>query len=551
MNIMRRIIIFKSKNIDKLVFIPTVILFFGVSIFLMIGGSSLQGVLNIVLSWITGNMGWGYMWIYIINFLFFGYLIFSKYGNIRLGDVDEKPAYSNFQWGSMVFATAIDASILMLSMVDPLRYVQSPEGGVKPFSESAYNLAHMYGQYDWGPMAWLMFGAPTIAIGYMMYNKKRKIQSLSDAITILDGDSLWKNITKKIVNILVVFGIMGGVGASVGLEIPIISNVLSSLTGLPDNLMMKIGLFLVLFVIFSAAVFKGLNGGIDKLSNAHIWTAIIFLAIVLILGPTVYILKSETNSVGVLIQKFIPMSLNTVPNGNPSIEQQETIFYWGWWLSYMPFMGLFIAKLSRGRTIRQVLVGMLTYGALGCMSFYAILGGYSLWLQKTGTIDLVHILNTQGQAAVISAVVGSLPMKYLMFAIYFLSCFVFLATTISSSAFVLSSFTSLPLKPGQEPSRLNRMTWVVVFIIFSFSLVLVGGFETVQTFCTLAGFPLMFVCVLIIISVFKMIREDKSIIKTNSFVNRRRRKKAATVERKSAIKGKLILWPKNTINKKK
>ncbi|MCT6840294.1 MAG: BCCT family transporter, partial [Apilactobacillus kunkeei] len=188
---------------------------------------------------------------------------------------------------------------------------------------------HMYGQYDWGPMAWLMFAAPTIAIGYMMYNKKRKIQSLSDAITILDGDQLWKVIAKKIVNLLVVLGIMGGVGASVGLEIPIISKVLSSLTHLPDNLYMKLGLFLVLFVIFAVTVFKGLNGGIDKLSNAHIWTAIIFLIIVLLVGPTVYILNSETNSVGLLLQKFISMSMNTVPNGRPPVAQQETIFYWG------------------------------------------------------------------------------------------------------------------------------------------------------------------------------------------------------------------------------
>ncbi|WP_353321298.1 BCCT family transporter [Apilactobacillus apinorum] len=527
---------------------PTVVLFICVSVFLIIGGSSLQGFLNQILNWVTSNMGWGYMWIYIINFLFFVYLMLSKYGNIRLGEPDDKPVYKNFQWGSMVFATAIDASILMLSMVDPLMYVQHPEGSVKPYSATAYNLAHMYGQYDWGPMAWLMFAAPTIAIGYMMYNKKRKIQSLSDAITILDGDQLWKVIAKKIVNLLVVLGIMGGVGASVGLEIPIISKVLSSLTHLPDNLYMKLGLFLVLFVIFAVTVFKGLNGGIDKLSNAHIWTAIIFLIIVLLVGPTVYILNSETNSVGLLLQKFISMSMNTVPNGRPPVAQQETIFYWGWWLSYMPFMGIFIAKISRGRTIKQVIMGMLTYGALGCMSFYAVFGGYSLWLQKTGAINLTHILNTQGNAAVISAVLATLPMKYVMFAFYFISCFIFLATTISSSAFVLASFTSLPLRPGKEPSRLNKMTWVVVFILFSFSLVVVGGFETVQTFCTLAGFPLMFVCILIIMSVFKMIKNDPTIIRNPRWTQRRTKKKP-TVERRSAIKGKLILWPKTTINR--
>ncbi|XIF19509.1 MAG: glycine/betaine ABC transporter [Acetilactobacillus jinshanensis] len=496
-----------------MVFIPTVILFFVISAILIAGGSSLQGFLANILHWISTNMGWGYMWIYVINFIFFAYLLISKYGKIRFGKRNEKPEYSTFQWGSMVFATAIDASILMLSIVDPLRYLQDPPFGAKPFSNTAYDVSHMYGQFNWGPMAWLMFAAPTIAIGYVMYKKKRKVQSLSNAITVLDGDGFWKTILRRIVDIVVVFGIMGGVGASVGLEIPVISKTLSILTGLHDNLGLKTELFAVLFVIFTVTVFKGLNGGINRLSNAHIWTAIIFLAIVLLVGPTVYILNSETNSLGMLVQKFIPMGTNTVPNGKPGVAQQETIFYWGWWLSYMPFMGLFIARISRGRTIRQILIGMLTFGALGCMSFYAILGGYSLWLQKTGVVNLVHILNTQGQAAVIAAVISTLPFKMIMFAIYCISCFIFLATTISSSAFVLSSFTSLKLKADQEPSRINRMTWVVVFVIFSFSLVVVGGFQTVQTFCTIAGFPVLFIFPLLLASIVKMLHGDRALIR--------------------------------------
>ena len=489
----------------------------------------MQGFLNAILHWIDTEMGWGYMWMYVINFLFFAYLLLSKYGKIRFGKPHEKPEYNNFQWGSMVFATAIDASILMLSIVDPLRYLQHPPFGAKPYSENAYNVSHMYGQFNWGPMAWLMFASATIAIGYVMYNKHRKVQSLSNAITVLDGNALWKRVLRQVVDIVVVFGIMGGVGASVGLEIPVISKTLSTLTGIKDTLGLKTELFAVLFVIFAVTVFKGLNGGINKLSNAHIWTAIIFLAIILAVGPTVYILNSETNSLGLLVQKFIHISTNTIPNGKPNVAQQETIFYWGWWLSYMPFMGLFIARISRGRTIRQVLIGMLTYGALGCMSFYAILGGYSLWLQKTGVVNLVHILNTQGQAAVIAAVISTLPLKMIMFAIYCISCFIFLATTVSSSAYILSSFTSLQLKPSEEPSRFNRMTWVVIFIIFSFSLIVVGGFQTIQTFCTIAGFPVLFIFPLLLASIIKMLRHDPSIntVKkrptVHRFAERRRR----------------------------
>ncbi|MDN4461996.1 BCCT family transporter [Fructilactobacillus sanfranciscensis] len=504
--------IFKHFNIDKYVFIPTILIFSVVSAILIMGGSSLQGFLTVALAWITKQMGWAYMMIYIVNFIFFMWLLFSKYGAIRLGDPHSTPQYSNLQWGSMVFATAIDASILMLSIVDPIRYVSSPPFGIKPFSQNAYNYAHMLGQFDWGPMAWMMYAPAAIAIGYILFVKKGHVQRLSKSITFIQGDEKWKYALRQLVDFLVVFGIMGGVGSSVGMEIPIISNVLSSLTGLPDNMTLKIGLFGILFVIFAWTVWHGLNGGIDKLSDIHIWTAIIFLAFVLLVGPTIYILSSETNSLGLLTSNFVSLSTNTVPNGTPDIANSEVIFYWGWWLAYLPVMGLFIARISKGRTIRQILLGMLGYGSAGCLSFYAILGGYSLWLQKTGAINLVHILNTKGQEAVITAVLSSLPFRSIVFIVYCISSFIFLATTISSSAYIVSSFTSLKLKDNQEPSQFNRMTWVIIFVLFSFGIVVVGGFNTVETFCAISGFPLMFVCIMILVSIYHMVKNDEGIV---------------------------------------
>nr|WP_125763440.1 BCCT family transporter [Levilactobacillus mulengensis] len=526
---------------DKLVFVPTIVLFILASLLFILGGGQLQATLSSILNWIDTRMSWAYMMVYVVNFLFFMYLAFGKFGKVKLGDPEDKPHYSNFQWGSMVFATAIDASILMLSIVDPLRYLQHPAFGFKPFSSNAYSAAHMLGQFNWGPMAWMMFAPATIAIAYVLYVKHGKVQRVSAAITSLQGDSKGKVVARHVVDFLVVFGIMGGIGSSVGMEIPIISKVLSRLTGVQDNLMLKIELFIILFILFAVTVFHGLNGGINRLSSAHIWTALGLLAIILIIGPTVYILNSETNSIGLMAQKFVAMSTNTLPNGGDATAQQETIFYWGWWLSYMPVMGLFIARISKGRTIRQVLVGMLTYGALGCMSFYAIFGGYSLWLQRTGAVNLVHILNTQGQAAVVATVIATLPFKMIILALYCISCFIFLATTISSSAFIVSSFTSLHLDDGQEPSRWNRMIWVIVFIIFSFGIVMVGGFKTVQTVSTIAGFPLMFVCILLLHSIWHMLAAKPKVapvVVPQPVVVRR-----ITVELPRAVRGPMILSP--------
>lgn len=505
--------ILKSQNIDKKMFVPTVALFFLVSIGLLLGGSGLKTSLSSVMDVITAHLSWAYLSIYIINFVFFLYIALSHLGKIRLGNANEKPMYSNFKWGSMVFATAIDASILMLSMVDPLRYVQQPLFGAKAMSPANYQNAHMLGQFDWGPMAWMMFASSAVIIAYVMYVKNVKVMCVSDVIPMLQGDQTYKKVLRKVVDFLVVIGIMGGIGSSVGMEIPVLSKIIATLTSVPDTIFLKLALFLVLFTLFILTMFKGIKGGIDRLSSAHIWTAIGFLLIVLLVGPTMYILKSEGHSLVLLVTKFITMSTGTASGLGHATDpvKSETVFYWGWWLTFMPFMGLFIARISRGRTIRQVILGMLAYGALGCMSFYAILGGYSLYLQQSGAVNLIHTLNTYGQAAAIAQVISTLPLKYVMLVIYAISCFIFLATTISSSAYIVSSFTSTKLRPSQQPSLVNRMVWMVIFMLFSFGIVFVGGFKTIQAICSMAGFPLIFVSLLLIVSTWHYLSRDVSV----------------------------------------
>ncbi|GEP18988.1 BCCT family transporter [Pediococcus argentinicus] len=503
--------ILHSKNVDRAVFIPTVTLFGIVSLILIIGGPAVQQSMNALLSFITTKYEWLYILVYVVNFVFFIILITSKFGKIRFGTPDKKRDFSSFQWGSMVFATGIDASILMLSATDPLLYLQHPAFGAKPFSKAAYVYANVCGEFNWGPMAWMMFATATIAIAYTMYVKKTPVKRLSAVIPLIQGKRWDKKIIREIIDFLVVFGIMGGIGSSIGMEIPVIAKVLSLILGIPDTMLLKLVLFFVLLILFSVTVYAGLTKGIKKLSAWHIYLAIGFLVIVMLVGPTFKLIGSEAQTLGSMAQHFTTLAFNKASTGSNSYAQHQTLFYWGWWLSYMPVMGLFIARISHGKTIRQVVMGMMTYGVGGCLAFYAVLGGYALWLQQTGVVNLAHILNTQGQAAVLAALITTLPMNKLMLVIFCISCFVFLATTISSSAFIVSSFTSLDLSNNGQPSRWNRMAWVFVFIIFSLGIVVVGGFETVQAICTIAGFPLIFVCVLLLISIMQGVTSYQTI----------------------------------------
>lgn len=499
----------KNKfNIDLKIFIPTVLVFLGTSAVMILSHEAVYQFLSKVLAFLTNQFGWAYLCIYIANFIFLAWLAFGRFGRIRFGEKDEKPEYGNFAWICMVFTTGIDASIMIMSLFEPIQYLQTPPFEIEPFSDKAYDYAHMYGQFHWGPNAWMMYIPATIAIAYTLYVKKSDTTRVSTACENAFS-SRWRKIGMMFVDLSVVFGIMGGIGADIGLEIPVISEIVSILTGADNGIRLKLLMLLILLVIFGSTVYLGLNKGIQSLSTINIYVVLIFLGVMLVAGPTLYILDSEINSIGLLLSNYVRMSTYTDPNVSSGFPQSWTIFYWSWWLSYMPMMGLFVARISRGRTIRQVVIGEVIWGSLGCMMFFAIMGGYSLYLQKAGIVNIAAILNTQGQEAAISAVISTLPMPAIMLTAYCVACFIFLATTVSSAAYIISSMTSRHLSGYDQPNRWNRMLWAIIFVLFSAGIMIVGGFETVQVVCVISGFPLIFVCLILMKSIYQMVCSHK------------------------------------------
>ncbi len=478
------------------------------SLLLFWGGDALYSFLSALLAQITARFGWLYLWIYIVNFVFLGWLAFSKYGRIKFGKADEKPEYSNFSWTCMVFTTGIDASIMIMTLFEPVQYVSAPPFGLQPFSPEAYDYAHMYGQFHWGPSAWTMYIPATIAIAYTLYVKHTDTTRISNACAPASRRLCRHKWMRNLLDVVIVFGIMGGIGASIGLEIPVISRIFHQITGVADTLGLKFAMLAVLLALFGSSVYLGLEKGMKWLSSATVYITLGLLAVTLLWGPTSYLIDSETNSIGLLVSNFVRMSTYTDPNLASGFPQNWTIFYWGWWLAYMPVMGLFVARISRGRTIRQVICGQVLWGSVGCMTVFGIMGGYALYIQKTGIADLAGILETQGQEAAIAAVIGTLPLPQIMLVVYLISCFVFLATTISSSAFILSSMTSRRLTGYEAPARWNRLLWSVVFMLFSAGIMVVGGLETIKLVCVLAGFPLIAVVIVLMRAIVRMVKEN-------------------------------------------
>lgn len=494
------------ENVEKKIFIPAFLVLVLILIPIYLIPEKVNQIISVLFSVCTGEFGWLFLITCLASFVFLFWVSFGKYGSIKLGDPDEKPQYRDLSWIAMLFTAGVGTSIIILGFLEPIYYVSGPPFDLDPFSKKAYEYAHMYGQFHWGFSAWAIYNPAIIATAYMMFVLKEKRMRLSSACRSVIGKRAdkWPG---HLIDILVVFGIVGSISTSLGIGAPVLSTVIREIFGIPEqyDFVVCIIVLLIWVFIFGTSVYLGLDRGIQNLSNINVILAFVFMLIVLFAGPTMNIFKMEVNSLGLYVSNFMKMSTYTDPFGDGKFTQEWTAFYWGWWLAFMPMMGMFVAKISRGRTIRNVVWGQLLWGTLGCCTSFMIFGGYSLYLQSSGIVDLAGILESDGQSAAIVAIMKTLPLSKLMMIFLCIVCFVYLATTIDSCAYVLAGVTTKQLGEKEDPARWNRIVWAVLFCLLSIGLMVIGGLEAVKTISVLTGLPLIIVNFILMASVKKML----------------------------------------------
>jgi BCCT family betaine/carnitine transporter len=229
---------------------------------------------------------------------------------------------------------------------------------------------------------------------------------------------------------------------------------------------------------------------------------------VLLAGPTDFLLRTSMNSVGLMLQNFVRMNFWTDPFTRSGFVENWTIFYWAWWLSYSPFVGLFVTRISRGRTIREVIMGMLVFGTLGCAVFYMVLGNYSMHLELTGQVPVTDIVTKQGGNHAIVAVLEQLPLPWVVIAVFTLVSLTFAATTYDAAAQALASSLTLRLKEGEDPARWLRVFWALAIGILPATLMYVGGIKVVQTGILVASLPILVICVVMTVAFLKDLHSD-------------------------------------------
>jgi BCCT family betaine/carnitine transporter len=497
----------RTIPIDKKIFWPSLIVILALTLPLMFDPAGGEKIVRMVLKFFLNYFGSIFLWFGIACFVVLVWLAFGRYGNVKLGGPDDEKEFSDFSYVSMLFCAGFGIGAMVWGFIENAYYFKSPPFGIEPRSALAGEYGVAYTLFHRGWAAWAMYCLPAIPIAYSVYVKKMPFLRMSAASEGLIGEK-YKGWQGKIIDILAVFGVVGGVGTSLGLGVPLVSACISEITGVPDAMPLKIVVLAAWTALFAASVYRGLKKGINLLSNINLYVGLALISFILLVGPTLFTIKSFTNSCSLYFSDFFRMHLWMNPTKVGGFSESWTAFYWAWWIAYGPMMGLFVARISKGRTIRNVILSELVWGLLGGWFLYTVLASYGAHLNINNIIDISGMLKESGQPTTIITILQTLPVSGLVLVVFTVLCFVFLATTLDSSAFILASVCSLDIKGNEEPALWHRMFWALMLSLVAVALMLVGGLKPVQLSSVIVAVPLMIVMGIMFMSLLNWLKND-------------------------------------------
>ncbi|TDK60453.1 BCCT family transporter [Sapientia aquatica] len=493
-----------KRSIDTAIFIPAALILLAVSVPILVwpemAGQQIAGMYD----WITENLGLLYQWGVIGALLFLSWVAFGRHGSIRLGSDSQKPEFGNYAWISMLFCAGVGAGLIYWATIEWSHYIEHPPMDAVPGSEEGRLLAVSYGMFHWGPLAWAIYALPTVAISYQYYVRGASSLRLSTGCHGLISHPGRAKLLARIIDSLFVISLLAGAGTSIGLSIPMISASIADSVGATRSLTMDIAVVCTCIGLLSIAAYSGLSKGISKLASFNVGLAFVFLMFILLTGPTKFILRQGTESLGFMLQNSLRMLTYTDAVKRSGFVENWTIFYWAWWIAYGPIVGIFVTRISRGRTLRDLILGMAVFGSLGAWIFYIILGNYAYYVDMHHLVPVRQIVHDASTGQAISAVMGSLPFGNVMRGVFALIAIIFIAATYNSKAYALAACTSVELSVGEDPSRWNRVFWAVALGLLPIALILVnGGIKIAMSAVLVASLPLLFLSGMMVYNLLK------------------------------------------------
>lgn len=475
---------------------------------MMVFQEDLRGLAEDIYNLLTFSTDWFWQLAVVACIIFSIFLIFSKYGDIKLGGPDAEPEFTTFQWFALLFCGGSGAGLLYWGVLEPINYIAAPPFGLEPMSAEAAQFGEAYGIFHWGISSWATFVIPAVGFAYMAYVRRQPYLYPSYACRDVLGKKVTDGIIGRIIDAIVIIGMVGGVGTTLATFLPMICDLGTSYLGIPRTLVTDLIFVAAFGCMFGYSCYRGLYSGLSRISDINMYGIILMLIVLFILGPTSFLLSQYVDSIGVLFQNFIRMSLYTDPIAKSGFPQSWTVFYWAWWYAWAMYMGLFVARISKGRKIRTLVLNMLLTTTLGCSIYYMTFGGHAINLIMNKNIDLPAMLEAQGGIATITYVLNQMPLAKMVVPLLVIVMLISQVTAVDSVAFTMAQMCCDRIDDGQEPPKWTRILMAVTLVLCVFGLLLVGGQRIVQLSSIMTSFPVVFIEGIIAVSLLKWFKKD-------------------------------------------
>lgn len=434
------------------------------------------------------------------------FLTFSKYGNIVLGEQDEKPKYSFFVWGSMMFTCGLAADILFYSFSEWVMYANNPH--MKELG-SVTEWAGVFPLFHWSFIPWAFYLVLAVAFGFMLHVKKRNRQRYSEACRPVIGKYA-DGILGRVIDLFALFALLAGTATTFSVATPLLAEIVIGLFGIEiSRTVVTIVILVLTCCVYTYAVLHGFKG-ISFLAKLCIYLFFGLLIFVLLVGGQGrFILENGFQSLGKMIQHFIELSTFTDPGRTSNFAQDWTIYYWAYWMVWCIAAPFFIGNISRGRTIKQTILGGYVFGVGSTIVSFVVLGNYSLGLQVKGKTDFITQYAKDGDAyALILNIIKTMPCATLILILVLVCMIAFYATSFDSIAYTAACYSYKHLDEGEQPNKLVELLWCILLIVLPIALVFSdSSMSNIQSVSIISAFPIGIIMIIMIWSFFKDARQ--------------------------------------------
>nr|WP_319998394.1 BCCT family transporter [uncultured Draconibacterium sp.] len=491
----------KYFDVDGPVFWPAAILIVLFIAITLIVGQPMNKVFSSIQTSISDYGGWFFV-ISVNIFLFFVlFIAFSKFGKIRLGGAKAKPEFSKGAWFAMLFSAGMGIGILFWSVGEPIKHFIHPPSGEGRTVEAA-RMSMEITFLHWGLHAWGIYALVGMALAFFTFNKKLPL-TISSIFYPLLGKKIYGPWGKAI-NVLAVVATLFGLATSLGMGVQQVSAGLAHLFNMPDTITSQVILIIVITLAATGSVVAGLSGGVKRLSELNVIIAGVFLLFMIIVGPTLFIFDSLIQNIGGYVQKFFELSTWTETYQQSDWQNDWTVFYWAWWISWSPFVGMFIARISRGRTLKEFVLGVLIVPTLITFLWLSTFGGSAMFLELNSIADVAGAV-TDNVATSLYVLLEQFPISTVTSTVGVILVSSFFITSSDSGSLVVDSLTA----GGKLDAPVaQRIFWALTEGAVAAVLLIGGGLGALQTAAISTGLPFAIILLFLVWSLLKGLREE-------------------------------------------